>query len=129
MRKGPGNRAIRRRPSSLNRWRLDGQLLGRSKISRYGNARLRWTLWLASQAAVLKPANSFRDKFERYIAQDRYNPDLRRKAYTSIAAKMARTVHAVIKSGEPHRPSLPEQARAEGPPSVEPWRRQQQPHR
>ena len=35
------------------------------------------------------------------IAQDRHNPDLRRKAYTAIAAKMARTVHAVIKSGEP----------------------------
>ena len=53
---------------------------------------------------MLKPANSFRDKFERYIAQDRHNPDLRRKAYTAIAAKMARTIHAVIKSGEPYRP-------------------------
>lgn len=41
---------------------------------------------------------------ERYIAQDRHNPDLRRKAYTAIAAKMARTIHAVIKSGEPYRP-------------------------
>lgn len=81
-----------------------GLFRGRSKISKYGNARLRRTLWLASQAAVLKPANSFRDKFERYIAQDRHNPDLRRKAYTAIAAKMARTIHAVIKSGEPYRP-------------------------
>ena len=81
-----------------------GMFRGRSKISKYGNARLRRTLWLASQAAVLKPANSFRDKFERYIAQDRHNPDLRRKAYTAIAAKMARTIHAVIKSGEPYRP-------------------------
>ena len=53
---------------------------------------------------MLKKANSFRDKFERYIAQDRHNPDLRRKAYTAIAAKMARTIHAVIKSGEPYRP-------------------------
>jgi transposase len=77
---------------------------GRSKISKYGNARLRRTLWLAGQTAVLKKANSFRDKFERYIAQDRQNPDLRRKAYTAIAAKMARTIHAVIKSGEPYRP-------------------------
>ena len=34
--------------------------------------RLRRTLWLASQTAVLKPANSFRDKFERYIAQVRH---------------------------------------------------------
>jgi len=59
---------------------------------------------MAGQTAVLHRANSFRDKFERYIAQDRHNPDLRRKAYTAIAAKMARTIHAVIKSGEPYRP-------------------------
>jgi transposase len=88
----------------LNRWRPDGQLRGRSRISKYGNARLRRTLWIAGQAAVLKPANSFRDKFERYITQDRHNPDLRRKAYTAVAAKMGRTIHAVIKSGEPYRP-------------------------
>lgn len=78
-----------------------GMFRGRSKISKYGNARLRRTLWLAGQTAVLKRANSFRDS---YIAQDRHNPDLRRKAYTAISAKMARTIHAVIKSGEPYRP-------------------------
>lgn len=47
---------------------------------------------------MLKPANSFHAKFERYIAQDRHNPDLRCKAYTVIAAKMARAIHTVIKS-------------------------------
>ena len=72
---------------------------GRRKISKYCNARLRRTLWLAGQTGILKKANSFRDKFERYIAQDRHNPDLRRKVYTAISAKMARTIHAVIKSG------------------------------
>ncbi len=51
-----------------------GMFRGQSKISKYGNARLRRTLWMAGQTAVLKPANSFRDKFERYIAQDRHNP-------------------------------------------------------
>jgi transposase len=76
---------------------------GQSKISKYGNARLRRTLWIAGQTAVQR-TNSFRDKFERYIAQDRHNPHLRRKAYTAIAAKMARTVHAVVKHGEPYRP-------------------------
>lgn len=81
-----------------------GSFRGRTKLSKYGNARLRRTLWIAGQAAVLKPANSFRDKFERYISLDRRNPDLRRKAYTAIAAKMARTIHAVIKSGKPYRP-------------------------
>lgn len=30
------------------------------------------------------------------MARDRDNPDLRRKAMTSITAKMARVVHAVI---------------------------------
>ena len=81
-----------------------GMFRGRSKISKYGNARLRRMLWVAAHAAVLKQANSFRDKFERYISKDRHNPDLRRKAHTTIAAKMARTVHAVIKSGAPYRP-------------------------
>ena len=81
-----------------------GMFRGQSKISKYGNARLRRTLWMAGQTAVLKRTNSFRDKFERYIARDRHNPHLRRKAYTAIAAKMARTVHVVIKHGEPYRP-------------------------
>ncbi|AWX92773.1 hypothetical protein DPM13_05150 [Paracoccus mutanolyticus] len=49
-----------------------GVFRGRSKISKYGNARLRRTLWLASQAAVLKPANSFRDKFVPSDQQDRH---------------------------------------------------------
>lgn len=81
-----------------------GMFRGRSRISKYGNARLRRTLWMAGQTAVLQRTNSFRDKFERYIAQDRHNPHLRRKAYTAVAAKMARTIHAVIKSGDPYRP-------------------------
>jgi transposase len=117
-------RAFRHLPPILKLCGMDlatvqsGLFRGRSKISKYGNARLRRTLWLAGQAAVLKPANSFRDKFERYIAQDRHNPDLRRKAYTAIAAKMARTIHArdqvrrtlspLLRGGEPRRkdPSL-----------------------
>ena len=81
-----------------------GMFRGQSRISKYGNARLRRTLWMAGQTAVLKRTNSFRDKFERYISKDRHNAHLRRKAYTAIAAKMARTVHAVINHGEPYRP-------------------------
>jgi hypothetical protein len=49
--------------------------------------------------AIRQKENSFRDKFERTIARDRHNPDLRRKALTAITAKMARVVHAIIKSG------------------------------
>jgi len=81
-----------------------GMFRGQSRISKYGNARLRRTLWVAGQIAVLKRTNSFRDKFQRYIARDRHNAHLHRKAYTAIAAKMARTAHAVVKHGEPYRP-------------------------
>lgn len=81
-----------------------GMFRGHTKLSKYGNARLRRTLWLASQVAIRQRNNSFRDKFERYIARDRDNPDLRRKGLTAIAAKMARVVHAVIKSGSDYRP-------------------------
>ena len=38
------------------------------------------------------------------LSKDRDNPDLRRKALTAITAKMARVVHAVIKSGSDYRP-------------------------
>jgi transposase len=81
-----------------------GQLRGQTKLSKFGNARLRRALWMAGQIAIRQRENSFRDKFERYIAKDRHNADLRRKALTAITAKMARVVHAVIKSGADYRP-------------------------
>ena len=81
-----------------------GTFHGRTKRSKYANARLRRTLWMAGQVAIAQCANSFRDTFERSIAKDRHNKHLRRKAYTAIAAKMARTVHGIIKNGEPYRP-------------------------
>lgn len=81
-----------------------GTFRGQTKLSKYGNARLRRAFWMAGQVAILQRANSFRDKFERYITKDRHNAHLRRKAYTAIAAKMARTSHAVVRGGEPYRP-------------------------
>jgi transposase len=69
-----------------------GTFRGQTKLSKYGNARLRRILWIASQVAIQQRENSFRDK------------DLRRKALTAIAAKMARVVHAVIKTGSDYRP-------------------------
>ncbi len=80
-----------------------GILRGQSRISKYGNARLRRTLWMVGQIAELKQTNSFRDNFERNISKDRHNTCLRRKAHTAIAARMARTVHAVVNYGEPYR--------------------------
>ena len=81
-----------------------GQYRGQTRLSKYGNARLRRALWLAGQIAIRQRENSFRDKFERYIARDRHNADLRRKALTAITAKMARVVHAIIKRGSEYRP-------------------------
>jgi transposase len=81
-----------------------GQFRGRTKLSKHGNARLRRTLWMAAQVAIRQRENGFRDKFERYVARDRHDPDLRRKAFTAVTAKMARVVHAVIRSGADYRP-------------------------
>ncbi len=81
-----------------------GQFRGQTKLSKFGNARLRRTFWVAAQVAIRQRDNSFRAKYERYIAKDRDNADLKRKALTAITAKVARTAHAVIKSGSDYRP-------------------------
>jgi transposase len=81
-----------------------GQFRGQTRLSKFGNARLRRTFRLAGQVAIRQRDNGFRDKFERYVARDRHNPDLRRKALSAIAAKMARTAHAIVKRGVDHRP-------------------------
>jgi transposase len=81
-----------------------GQFRGQTKLSKFGNARLRRALWVAAQVAIRQRDNSFRAKYERYIARDRDNADLKRKAITAITAKMARTAHAIIKSGSDYRP-------------------------
>jgi len=88
--------------SVLHTW--GSAMTHQTKLSKYGNARLRRTFWMAGQVAIMQRANSFRDKFERYIAKDRHNADLRRKASTAIATKMARTAYAIVKGGEPYRP-------------------------
>lgn len=66
--------------------------------------RLRRALWMAGLVAIRQRENSFRDKYTRYIARDPDNADLKRKALTAVTAKMARTAHAVIKSGKAYRP-------------------------
>jgi len=81
-----------------------GQFRGQTRLSKFGNARLRRAFWMAAQVAIRQRENSFRDKFERYIANDPHNPDRRRKALSAITAKMARVVHAVIKTGTDYRP-------------------------
>ena len=81
-----------------------GLYRGMTRLSKFGNARLRRSFWQAAQVAIVQRENGFRDKFERYVAKDHHNADLRRKAMTAITAKMARVAHAVIKSGSDYRP-------------------------
>ena len=79
---------------------------GRTKLSKYGNARLRRTLWMAAQVAARQRDNSFRDKLGRYVAAHADDADTRRKAMTALTAKMARVAHAVVKTGTEYRPFL-----------------------
>lgn len=83
-----------------------GTFRGRTKLSKYGNARLRRTFWMAAQVAARQRDNSFRDKFGRYTAGHADDADRRRKAMTALTAKMARVAHAVVKTGTEYRPFL-----------------------
>ncbi len=74
-----------------------GTLRGQAKLSKRGNARLRQALWVAAQVAVIQKENTFRRKFNAYVKKEPGNADVKRKAYTVVAVKMARVIHALIK--------------------------------
>ena len=74
-----------------------GGFQGRYRINKRGNARLRYAYWLAATVAIRQQENSFRQKYERYIANDRESADVKRKAYCAIAIKMARVAHSLVK--------------------------------
>lgn len=80
-----------------------GYFRGTSKISKYGNSKLRYAFWLAATVAIRMRENTFRKKFENYIKQDPNNDDLKRKGYTAVAAKMARVVFGIIKNETNYR--------------------------
>lgn len=90
-----------------------GQFRGTTHVSKRGNARLRYACWMAGTVAIRMQQNSFRRKFEDYVRPDPKNGDRRRKAYTAVAAKMARVVYAVITSGTDYR-RFPEASRPGG---------------
>ena len=81
-----------------------GQSRGNTKLSKRGNRRLRYAFWMAARVAIRMRENSFRDKFTRYVQTDPTNADLKRKAYTAVAAKMARVAYGMIKNGTDYRP-------------------------
>ena len=80
-----------------------GAYRGMSKLSKHGNSRLRYAFWIAGTSAIRMRENTFRKKFENYIKTDPQNPDLKRKAYTAVAAKIARVAYGLIKSGRDYR--------------------------
>ncbi len=76
---------------------------GREQLSKRGNARLRLAFWMAGQVAVRQRENSFRAKYDRYVSSNPIDADLRRKALTAVAAKMARVAYSVVKKNQPYR--------------------------
>lgn len=80
-----------------------GQFRGQERLSKRGNARLRFAFWFAATVAVRMRENSFRAKYERYIQIDPSNADRKRKALTAVAAKMARVAYGVVKQNTQYR--------------------------
>lgn len=80
-----------------------GNQKGTYRLSKRGNARLRYGFWLAATSAIKSRENSFADKYSRYISKDPDNPDTQRKARTAVAAKMARVAHALVKTDTSYR--------------------------
>ena len=80
-----------------------GQSRGQEKLSKRGNARLRFAFWFAATIAVRMRENSFRQKYERYMESDPLNADRKRKALTAVAAKMARVAYSLVKQQTTYR--------------------------
>lgn len=84
-----------------------GTYRGYSKIAKRGNPRLRSVFWQAARAAInMKNNNSIKQKFDRYTKSNPNNSDLKRKARTACAVKVARICFGLIKKGEVFRPNL-----------------------
>lgn len=80
-----------------------GKSCGVPQLSKRGNARLRYAFWLAATSAIRQRQNTFADKYRRYVAANPKDRDLRRKAFTAVAAKMARVVHGLIRSDQQYQ--------------------------
>lgn len=80
-----------------------GKQQGHYRLSKRGNARLRYAFWLAATVAIRQRENTFRQKYERYIRATPDDPDIKRKARVAVAVKLARVAHALIKTGSDYR--------------------------
>lgn len=87
-----------------------GQHRGIPQLSKRGNAQLRCAFWMAGRVAVAQRRNGFRKKFDDYVRSNPNDTDLKRKAYTAVAAKMARVVYGLVKTNTDYRHFLQEAA-------------------
>jgi transposase len=75
---------------------------GYSRLAKRGNPRLRSVFWQAARVAInMKNENAIKQKYERYIESAPKDSNLRRKARSACAAKVARIVFSLIKNGKP----------------------------
>jgi hypothetical protein len=58
---------------------------------------------MAAKAAIMQRRNGFRRKFDDYVKANPQDADLKRKAYTAVAAKVARVAYGLVKSGKEYR--------------------------
>lgn len=81
-----------------------GMMKGNARISKRGNPRLRSVFWQAARCAIdVAKENDFQHKYARYVKANPQNADLKRRARTATAAKVARVVFGLIKKNEPYR--------------------------
>ena len=80
-----------------------GSHRGTSQLSKRGNARLRSAFWMAGKAAIMQRRNGFRKKYDDYMRTNPLDADLKRKAYTAVAAKVARVAYGLIKTETDYR--------------------------
>ncbi len=85
-----------------------GQRRGIPQLSKRGNAQLRCAFWMAGRSAVAQRRNGFRKKFDDYVRSNPKDVDLKRKAYTAVAAKMARVAYGLVKTNSDYRHFLQE---------------------
>ena len=83
--------------------RQSGQFRGQTKLSKRGNSDLRRSFWMAATISIRMRENPFRKKYENYVKEDPKNADLKRKAYTAVAAKMAKVAYTLIKNETNYR--------------------------
>jgi len=80
-----------------------GSYRGASQLSKRGNARLRSAFWMAGKAAIMQRRNGFRKKYDDYMRTNPLDADLKRKAYSAVAAKVARVAYGLIKTQTDYR--------------------------